>query len=552
MNLSSNDFIKYFYSNHAKESSFITPICVSPFTSDSQSLGIKIINDVKEFENKEIILESIPQSKLIMDSFYNIKDKNSIYYKITNYENISILSKVQLNRNVWNVPAFFPNNFVNIAISEFFIFIALCDNTINIVDKNNGSLLYPQIKVSNQVFKLVAEDNYLICITIDSVLKIWEITPKSCRIRSVMSKTIEYPLTNAINKIELTNELEDDSISPMLFFDNFIVRFSQSKNGWILTNRNAFKSDISQNPSLNSNKKIISAKMPLKTLYDVKKAFFDSLIYHETESFIKYLTILLQKYSKYKKNDSILLLIEENLDLIKNGVKSYCGIDPKNLLTKMINIVSGFDPSFESKIQQHPKYKEAFNKDDLNNINETQSTPKNSIQDEETFIWPIDKENAVAYDNHQENENAAFETGTDIIQCSDSHIIKPHLEDINTTLSLNSAIAQSPEPKNQSINSNHQIRKVPISNGEEKKQKEIKPPFSGNTLKKPNYQTKNKTKSQKVTSPSIKLNLLTEINKIEQMSTNKKSNKNGAYAVRLTSNFDISDSDLTSNDANSD
>lgn len=518
MNLTSEDFINYFFANRNKSSSTIVPICVSPWISNSQSLGIQIIN-VHSNEYKESTSIASPRSKIIMNSLYD--NQNKIYYKITNYANYSLLTKVYRNKNVWPIPAFFPNNYVDIAISDLYIFVGLDNNTINIIDKETGCLTFPQIYIISHITMLMVKDNFLICITSDGFLRIWKIFQDSCQIQSIMKQKIDFPSLDPITNIEITNELEDDSISPMIFFDNFIIRFSQSQNGWILTKRTTLKSMESQNSGidqdLNSKSNSPPATMRLTTLYDVKKAFFNSLLFHETDNFIHCLTILLQKYAKYGQNECIFRLIKENLDLIKNGVKDYCGIDPKILLRKMIKIVSEFDSSFEQKIIELPEYKDTFNlkKNKINdNVNK-------SIEDydEETFLWPIKKTEEKNLRNDAIEENSTIGANTKNNKIEDSKI-------------------------KSKIETNSQVVKKCDQNIQSKKSHAL-----------PNSQVINQKKSKSKDINKDRINILTEMNNFIKLQNTQESSishsneKSNLNIKQIKSKFDVSDSELTSDDS---
>lgn len=353
MDLSSEEFINFYCSTNHPKASQICPICISPFTPANESLQIQVIPTKKQ--NSEDEQNEYPTSKII-------KDKDC-FYQISIQNLMTLVQKISMNRCMWNIPAFFPAKFVAASLSSPFLFIGLSNKTINILDTTTGICCFPSLFVEDEIIYLLSEENYIICFTSNNMLMVWEIkNSKYLKIRSVIHEKYEGPKLGAIQKVILTNELENDSISPIIFAENITVRFSKTRNGWLNVN--------SSIPS------IFNKRFGFKTIYDVEKGFFESFINHEVEGFKNCMKILLQKYLASKRFKRVFKLIIQLLKIIDDGKSVYCGIDPKDLLEYMLNIIKETNPEEVELIVNSKEYKDAF-------------SPKPKPQPQQQQIQPI-------------------------------------------------------------------------------------------------------------------------------------------------------------------
>ena len=175
---------------------------------------------------------------------------------------------------------------------------------------------------------------------------VWEIVNNK-DLKSIVHEKYEGPKLGDIQKVILTNELENDSISPIIFAENITVRFSKTRNGWINTN--------SKVPS-------IFNKCPgFRTIHDVEKGFFESLINDEIEEFQNCMQILLQKYLISKHYSHVIKLVNQLLDIIHEGKTNYCGMNPKELLDFMLNVIGEINTEVVDLIKNSKEYNDAFN-----------------------------------------------------------------------------------------------------------------------------------------------------------------------------------------------
>ncbi|OHS98952.1 hypothetical protein TRFO_34680 [Tritrichomonas foetus] len=336
MNLSPEEFVEFYNKVTQPKNSQISPICVSSFTSSQKSLGIQVIPTQKENTTKS--QNEYPICKIIrgIDCFYQISNRNYI----------TLVQKIHLNRSQWEVPAFFPANFVTATLCDSNLYLALSDKTINIIDANTGVCRYPSIFVDDHVVFMAAEDMNVLCFTENNTLMVWKML-NDRSIISLIRERYDGPKLGRIQKITLTNELEDDSISPIIFSENTTVRFSKSRNGWVNINYNQ--------PS------VLTKKFGFKTIYDVEKGFFDHLINHRIDEFKDCMRILLIKYLRSERIPKTRKLVFQVLDIIRSGKQNYCGIKPKDLLDFIMDIISEHNSKLAEDLKSMQEYKDALN-----------------------------------------------------------------------------------------------------------------------------------------------------------------------------------------------
>ncbi|OHT02200.1 hypothetical protein TRFO_30762 [Tritrichomonas foetus] len=189
---------------------------------------------------------------------------------------------------------FFPYRFTDITFCRPFLVVALADNTINIIDSEIGAVVFPQVLVSETIVYLSSDGNYFFCISSDMIFRAWEIS-QNFTLNHVLTIDIEINF-GTIKKVIITNELENDSLSPIFFLENRTMRYSQTTESWFIipdlftSPTNNF--NISDNPNKN---------IGVDTLYEMKRQFFHALTTHSGDKATFCLSVIIKKFMIYNR-----------------------------------------------------------------------------------------------------------------------------------------------------------------------------------------------------------------------------------------------------------
>ncbi|EAX96421.1 AT hook motif family protein [Trichomonas vaginalis G3] len=315
----------------------IHPILLSTFTSTQNEVGMEVI------PIPSTIISRPNQSR--SKTRFNIVDPEDkkIWYQIKSDENRYFLLKLKDNKNLWDQALQIAAPASCACICGSTIVVALEDGSIHFVDKNFGCFCIPSILMQGKALHLKAIDNdKVVCINSLKKVSVWNLESGS-RITKIFDETYSNDMP-AIDHVDLTKELPNGELSPIIFFKDYSVRWSHSMNYWVCN-----KPDIPP---------YFEVKYEHETVADIENDFTDALLYYETDKVIPLFKELLAFYLKDTPEKAITLTLQLFLRF-GEYFDSYCDISISELLTIASTMIEEKSSDLLQQITQSKQYEMA-------------------------------------------------------------------------------------------------------------------------------------------------------------------------------------------------
>lgn len=168
---------------------------------------------------------------------------------------------------------------------------------------------------------------------------IWSINNNT--IKCELSKEINTEMPN-IKKVLLTLELPRETLSPILFFNDYSIRWSSSVNHWVIFNPKIphfFKSNNSDS----------------KTIADYEFSIKESLIYCDSQLFISSIKQIIPIYLRIEPKKAE-VLFKQLLKRKGEFIRTYCGLNIDDIINSFIEIIQNTKPEFLEDIKKSKEW----------------------------------------------------------------------------------------------------------------------------------------------------------------------------------------------------
>jgi hypothetical protein len=257
------------------------------------------------------------------------------YYQVFNDVRPSQLQKYTLNKPMWSDPAFFPAACVAMCPILDLIVMAFDDGSLNFVSSEFGVCCRPTIMLTAPAKYLIGSENRIVCMTFGNRIHIWAVLPSN-EMRCLLEEQYVGDLP-AIQSITLTIELETKSVSPIIATDEFSVRFSRSRNGWVFH-------DYALPPCFHR-------KFEAETIADLERELFQARLMANRASFASCFPRLMTAYLQCELFADAAALMREVAQALDERVRSICGLNPAELFETGIELLRQFNPRLAQDFQ---------------------------------------------------------------------------------------------------------------------------------------------------------------------------------------------------------
>lgn len=324
--------------DNEQENDVICPILVSSIANNEAELGIEVtlLNITAPTED---------DSELSKKYFSVIApvDKN-IWYQIKSIDRTSYLLKLKYNVCVWDQPCFFPLLVTSMCYCNDTIIVGLEDSSIQFIDAEFGLPCLPAMRVEGGIRYLRSfANNLILCISQRKTVTIWSLS-NPAELHDVLHVQY-YGEMPEIKKVEITNELPNGDISPIIFFKDFAVRWSKSANFWVGYNVKF--------------PRFLIPPTQIQTLADLERQFTDSLIYHDSEKFSATYFELFDFYLQDPSGNNAMILVKQMLARKSEDLEKYCDVPMQELYDRTLNLIAERSPEMLEKIKETKEYQDA-------------------------------------------------------------------------------------------------------------------------------------------------------------------------------------------------
>jgi hypothetical protein len=309
---------------------YIRPFLVSTAITGHNSLGISLC-PVSQAD--AILPPDYVESLLLKDHV-----DSSAWYEARNFGNCGLLMKIKYNQLVWEQPAFIPGTTISLCQCLTSLIIAIYECQLLFIDAEYGVPCHPPYFIHGYSKYLAVFENYAICMTVHNLLYVWRFIPGGAF--KCVFKTKYVGKLGKLQKIQLTHELTDGSISPILVTEEKTVRYSQSKNAWVYI--------------CDAIPAIFMKSYTFQTVADVEKAFSEALLARNSQLFHETFGLLITYYSRLESKSRLITLFTELWAHVKQESRAICGIDVTELMEMAKGVVVENAPELIMLIEEIP------------------------------------------------------------------------------------------------------------------------------------------------------------------------------------------------------
>ena len=318
----------------------VRPILTSSQFLRQKSLGIEVraMADIESEAPSEDsgVFTDVPESIVVRDPTDAIA-----WIQVFNERRVSYCIKVRLNKRVWKYPSFFPGCAFAVVTCRDWLVVALTTGCLYFVDVDAGCARHPFIALDGKVEYLRGDGDMLVCMTEKKVLYVWRLLENN-RIECLVKASWIGELPK-IEKIELSNELENGSLSPIVVTEEFSVRYSQSQQGWVFYGAE------------------IPAVFEQARLYEVtadcERVFHNSLMHHDGESLKEMFSMLMNCYVRYGVVGRAREMMGEVFERMRDGTRRIGGMNLRALMLCGMEIIRNGNCELAREIEESEEYK---------------------------------------------------------------------------------------------------------------------------------------------------------------------------------------------------
>lgn len=333
------------------DNDLIHPVLLSTFTSSHNEVGVEVIPIPPRAVTRQNQSRSKPR--------FNIVDPNDneVWYQIKSDEKEHFLLKLEDNRNIWKHVINFTSQPTAACISKGTLIIALEDGSILFIDTDSGCYCIPTILIQGYIIYLkdIGDDCFVSVSSLKKVC-IWKFET-TAKIVKIFDQIYANEMST-IDKIEVTQEIIDGSLSPIIYFKENAVRWSNSRNFWVCHD---FQVPFEFNK-----------QYQYETIADIENEFSNALLYYDTDNLMAKFKDLIAFYVKSndeKHSKKAFHLIIQLFLRIAEWFDAYCDVPITNLINEAVQLISDVNPGIYEQIKASEPYQAALKRKDTSEEN---------------------------------------------------------------------------------------------------------------------------------------------------------------------------------------